>query len=77
MFIFWIEALQTNKHMPTENPPDRWLSLKHDHEPPAENGILPPPRIRTFYSLRRPVFRGQTWKNANITQLTKIFKCAI
>ena len=25
MFIFCNEALQTNKHMPTEYPPERWL----------------------------------------------------
>ena len=26
----------------------------------SENEILAPPRIRTIYSLRQPVFRGQT-----------------
>ena len=45
----------------------------------SENKILPPPRIRTIYFLRRPVFRGQmwTWKKENVTQQAKIFNCAI
>ena len=43
----------------------------------SENEILPPPRIRTIHFLRRPVIRGQTWKKANVKQLTEILKCAI
>ena len=32
------------------------------HVNDSENEILSPPRIRTIYFLRQPVFRGQTWK---------------
>ena len=53
------------------------ISPLRGHVLDSENKILPPPRIRTIYSLRRPVFRGQAWKKENVTQLAKIFKCAI